>query len=258
MDYRNTKQNNDAWDDSVYGTGNTSPPKSHSGLIALLLILVIFLSGIVSVLSFMNIKLFQQLSQQQKEEPHAPMAFADLESFPVDGLTGPTAASQPQHIQADVSIKLYKSPQSVENVPQEDALSWQEIYELNSPSVASVLCAKDTGTLSGSAVILSARGYLVTSCALIHDAETITVTLSDGRSFSALVVGADDLTDLAVLFVDAPDLQGARFGDSDALRVGDPVGAIGDPWAPVWEAPSLTASSPASTGMWPSWGRILP
>ena len=48
MDYPN--KNIDPWDDGVFGTGKTEPPKNHSGIIALLLILVIFLSGIVSVL----------------------------------------------------------------------------------------------------------------------------------------------------------------------------------------------------------------
>jgi hypothetical protein len=65
MDYPN--KNIDPWDDGVFGTGKTEPPKNHSGIIALLLILVIFLSGIVSLLSFMNIKLFHQLSEQNKQ-----------------------------------------------------------------------------------------------------------------------------------------------------------------------------------------------
>ena len=67
MDYRNNK-NKDSWDEGVYGTGNTSPPKNHSGIIALLLVLVIFLSGIISLLSFMNIRLFRELTQQNMQE----------------------------------------------------------------------------------------------------------------------------------------------------------------------------------------------
>ena len=77
MDYYN-KQNTDTWDEGVYGTGNTIPPKNYSGIIALLLILVIFLSGIVSLLSFMNIKLLQQLAEQAKEmENKSPMSVTD-------------------------------------------------------------------------------------------------------------------------------------------------------------------------------------
>jgi len=227
MDYRNNKHT-DTWDDSVYGTGNTSPPKSHSGIIALLLILVIFLSGIISVLSFMNIKLFQQLTQQQKQEEHAHMAFADLDDYPSLASTAPTAPSRPERTPGDISIQLNKSPQSVDSKPQEDALSWQEIYRRNIPSVAAVEVTGSNGTVCGSAVVLSPRGYLVTACSLVADAETISVSFQDGSSFSALVVGADSLTDLAVLFVDAPDLRAALFGDSDALMVGDPVAALGN------------------------------
>ena len=228
MDYRNNKYN-DPWDEGVYGTGNTSPPKSHSGIIALLLILVIFLSGIISVLSFLNIKLFQQLSQQQEVQDPPPMAFSDLHGQMAISATEPTGIPQPYLAQPDVSIQLNRSPQSIDNIPEDGALSWQDIYEKNIPSVVSLLSSADTGTRSGSGVILSSNGYIVTTCQMVDGAETITVDLSDGRSFSAVLVGADSLTDLAVLYVDAPDLQGAEFGDSGALRVGDPVAAIGNP-----------------------------
>ena len=51
------------WDDGEYGTGRTQPPKSHSGLIAVLLIAVIILTGTISLLGFLNIRMFQQLYQ---------------------------------------------------------------------------------------------------------------------------------------------------------------------------------------------------
>ena len=59
MDQR--KMNSNSWDDSVYGTGPTQPPKDRGGIIALLLVLVIMLCGIITVLGIMNIKLFQKL-----------------------------------------------------------------------------------------------------------------------------------------------------------------------------------------------------
>ena len=225
MDHR--KHNSiDAWDDGVFGTGNTSPPKSHSGIIALLLILVIFLSGIVSLLSFMNIRLFQQLSEQAKQmENRAPMSFSDTDVH--ESETMPEEILDPQHIQEDVSISLNKSPQSVDNIPQQGAMSWQEIYEKNNPSVVSILCSTETGTAEGSGVILSQNGFIVTSCTLVSEAETIIVTFHDGETISAVVVGADSMTDLAVIHVDARELNSAEFGDSDALRVGDTVAAMG-------------------------------
>ena len=227
MDYRNNKYS-DSWDDGVFGTGKTEPPKSHSGIIALLLILVIFLSGIVSLLSFMNIKLFHQLSEQSKQlENKSPMGVTDMGIQPMSEDAMPEDVFSSQHIQEDVSLELNRSPQSVENIPTPDALSWQEIYEKNNPCVVSIYSTTKTGDLSGSGVILSPHGYVVTTCHMVVDAETITVTLYNGETYSALVVGADALTDLALLYMDAEDLPSAEFGDSDALRVGDSVAAMG-------------------------------
>ena len=226
MDYRSNKHT-DPWDEGVYGTGRTEPPKSHSGIIALLLILVIFLSGIVSLLSFMNIKLFRQLSEQNRQlENKSPMAVTDLEisSTGEPGLTRDPFSHE--HIQEDMSLHLNGSPQSVDNVPEKGALSWQQIYEKNNPSVVFIDSTTETGSLTGSGVILSPHGYVVTTYHMVYDAESIAVTTYDGTTYSALVVGADALTDLALLYLDAADLQPAEFGDSEALRVGDSVAAM--------------------------------
>lgn len=224
----NRKHNQiDSWDDGVYGTGNTMPPKSHSGLVALLLILVIFLSGIISALSFLNIRLFQQLSRQTEQQDQVPMSFSAPGSSLPPGETTPQAPAFRE--KQDISLSLDDSPQSVDNIPQEGGLSLQEIYEQNIPSVVSISCSTQTETNTGSGVILSDRGYIVTNYHVVRDAETITVRLTDDRIFTALLVGADRITDLAVIYVDAPDLQAAQFGSSASLRVGDAVAAIGDP-----------------------------
>ena len=71
--------------------------------------------------------------------------------------------------------------------------------------------------------------YLITNCHVVEDAESVSVLLTDGRSFYADIVGQDSVSDLAVLHIDAGDLVAAEFGDSTRLRVGDAVVAIGDP-----------------------------
>ena len=229
MDYRN-KNKKDAWDDGVFGTGNTMPPKSYSSLIAILIILVIFLSGIVSLLSFMNIKLFQELSQQKKKEHlDSPMSFSGTDSHAAASLPSVTDPTEPAHIQGDLSLRLHGSPQSVENIPEPGAMSWQEIYEKNIPSVVSILSTTQDDTQSGTGIILSEQGYIVTTACILKDTQSITISLPDGRRCGASVVGTDPVTDLAVIFTDADNLMPAEFGDSEALRVGDPVGALGDP-----------------------------
>ena len=83
----------------------------------------------------------------------------------------------------------------------------------------------------GSGFIISADGMIVTNHHVIVNADTVTVRLSDGREFTAEVIGSDALTDIAVLDIDTPDgLPFVEFGDSDAIRVGDSVVAMGSPF----------------------------
>ncbi len=81
----------------------------------------------------------------------------------------------------------------------------------------------------GSGVIFRADGYIVTNYHVVEGAEELVVILSDGRRLQGEVVGSDPPTDLAVVRVEADNLPTASFGDSDALRVGEPVVAIGNP-----------------------------
>src|SRR5436853_5867284 len=84
---------------------------------------------------------------------------------------------------------------------------------------------------SGSGVIVDAKGYVLTNNHVIENAQDITVRLSDGRKFSATLVGRDPKTDLAVLKVEAPaPLPVAELADSDRLRVGQWAIAIGNPF----------------------------
>src|SRR3989442_5624307 len=81
----------------------------------------------------------------------------------------------------------------------------------------------------GSGVIFDARGYVLTNNHVVEDAQQIRVTLPDGRAFPGKLVGADPLTDLAVVKIDGRDLPAARLGDSAKLEVGETVIAIGNP-----------------------------
>jgi serine protease Do len=82
----------------------------------------------------------------------------------------------------------------------------------------------------GSGVIVSSDGYILTNNHVVHDADTIKVTLADARELNAKVVGTDPLSDLAVIKVDAKDLPAITFADSTKLEVGDHVLAIGNPF----------------------------
>jgi putative serine protease PepD len=117
-------------------------------------------------------------------------------------------------------------PVSAAPVIQRDSLA--SIADAVQPSVVSVA----TGNSTGSGVVLSADGYVLTNNHVVSGAQggEVRITFSTGKSAEGKVVGTDPPTDLAVVKVDGvTDLKPARFGDSSAMQVGDTVLALGSP-----------------------------
>jgi len=223
-----------AWEESwdgTYQTGSTRPPKSHKGVITVLLILVILLGGLVSALSVLNVRLFKQILQQPEQDDLPSVVFANSPTTahaqePESALSDALASA---NVSGDLEMDIQQSPHAVENVPQAGGLSLQEIYTKTIDSVVSISCVTGNSTSSGTGVVLTKDGYIVTNCHVVEGADLVEVLFSDERVLPANVVGTDAVTDLAVLRVDARNLSAAEFGDSSALRVGDSVVAIGDP-----------------------------
>jgi serine protease Do len=83
---------------------------------------------------------------------------------------------------------------------------------------------------TGSGFIISQEGYILTNEHVVHKAEKIKVTLSDGRKFTGKLIGSDLDSDIAIVKIDSDDLPIVTLGDSDKLRVGEIVVAIGNPY----------------------------
>ena len=83
---------------------------------------------------------------------------------------------------------------------------------------------------AGSGVIISTDGYIITNNHVIDGADELEVTLNDNRKFEAKVIGADPTTDIALLKIEADDLPTIPFGDSEKLKVGEWVLAVGNPF----------------------------
>ena len=83
---------------------------------------------------------------------------------------------------------------------------------------------------SGSGVIISADGYIVTNNHVVEGADELTVTLNDNREFNARIIGTDKTTDLALIKIDGKNLPTLPIGDSEKLKVGEWVIAVGNPF----------------------------
>ena len=216
--------------EGYYGTGSTTPPKDHGAVIGLVLVLFIALSGLISILGLMNIQLIREPEPTELRSPVSLYVSADgvlqAELEPRDPVE-----TEPKPLEGvNTHLQIAASPQSLENIAEvPGAVSWQEIYEKVMPSVVSITCYDGRSTSSGTGVVMDAGGYIITNAHVVEDALSIQVLLTDGRELEARCVGSDMLSDLAVLRVIATGLIPAEFGDSDKLRVGDEVVAIGDP-----------------------------
>ena len=122
------------------------------------------------------------------------------------------------------------SSNSSDNYDTADGMAGEDIYKKVNPSVVSVISTTAEGTGSGSGVIMSKDGYIITNNHVVDGAQSVSVQLSDSTSLDAEIIGTDEQTDLAVIKVTpTSDLTAAEFGDSDELEPGEYAYAIGSP-----------------------------
>ena len=117
-------------------------------------------------------------------------------------------------------------------------LSPADIYEQNVNSTVGITISGQTTSrygygytyqASGSGFIITGDGYILTNYHVIEGSEKVTVATYDNETYDAKVIGYDESNDIAVLKIEAENLKPVTFGDSNALRVGDTVLAIGNP-----------------------------
>jgi serine protease Do len=163
----------------------------------------------------------------------------------LSGVTGFAGAYLANNLKTETAAPIAASKTSIETITLSntksasgDALSISEIASLNAESVVEITTETiSTGSRmrqyvsegAGSGVIISKDGYIVTNNHVIDGASKITVKTSDGKSYSATLVGKDSKTDLAVVKINGTDLKAVVFGDSSKLVVGELAVAIGNP-----------------------------
>lgn len=124
-----------------------------------------------------------------------------------------------------------------------DTADWESVIKKVSPSVVSIQTQLSNGVAAGSGAIIDANnGYIITNNHVVKDAKTIYVTLSNGQIYEGTLKGSDATTDIAIVKLNnvPKGLKAVSFADSDALQVGQPTMAIGNP---------LGYANSASTGI---------
>jgi S1-C subfamily serine protease len=122
-----------------------------------------------------------------------------------------------------------------------------EVADRISPAIARLEIATDDEIRSGSGVVFRSNGYLLTNAHVVEDARVVQVELANGSLYEAEVIGADPLTDIAVIKIDVDDVPTAVLGSEVVLRVGEPVIAIGSP-AGLRGGPSVTTGVVSALG----------
>ena len=180
------------------------------GTIALLIIGVVF--GVVLVSSFGWVKPSMAEIQIGSKNPPVSPTMTDAKSFN-DAFVDVAQKVTPSIVQIRVVSKVKDNPHE----------GFQFFFPFNDKNMPHKQAA------SGSGIIISDDGYILTNNHVVKNAIDVEVKLKDKREFKAKVIGTDPLTDLGVIKIDAKDLPAAYLGDSDKLKVGTWVMAIGNP-----------------------------
>ena len=174
----------------------------------------------------------KQPEPEQAEQPiPEPSASAQTGTQTAAPQQTPQQPTQGAYVGSGTKLNIVSAPESSDTTfsDEEDALCLQDIYSSVIDSVVSISSMTSSGTSSGTGIIMSSDGYVITNHHVITGALVISVLTNDNQEFEAALVGSDEMSDLAVLKIDARGLKAAEFGDSSKLRVGDSVVAIGDP-----------------------------
>ncbi|MHC1708094.1 MAG: Do family serine endopeptidase [Bacteroidales bacterium] len=183
----------------------------------LILVLAAFLGGFIALASYRLIENSRENNSTDKFES-TPFRQAAYEVHaPVNGPDFVDAASKTVH--AVVHIKTeYQQKTTLYDYFFRDFFDYNQGMR-GKPYVA-----------TGSGVIISPDGYIVTNNHVVQDADHIEVTLNDKRSFEATIIGNDPTTDIALIKIDKKELPYLVFGNSDAVKVGEWVLAVGNPF----------------------------
>lgn len=189
---------------------------------ALIMMISIVSAGITTLVSAKVLKTNDFTFEGQS----VPSSFASYTANSIPSNLDFTIASE-QSVNAVVHVKtkiVQKQQPNLYGFPQDPFFE----YFFGQPRIQQQQPKPIMG--SGSGVIISKDGYIVTNNHVINEADEIEVVLNDKRTFTATLVGKDPNTDIALLKIDATDLSIVKFGNSDDIKIGEWVLAVGNPF----------------------------
>ncbi|MCC8079216.1 MAG: S1C family serine protease [Oscillospiraceae bacterium] len=197
------------------------PKKSRTGMkaAAVTLCVLILIAATAYIFSDGGVSSIDPRSTAEQSDSSAGSGSASPQTASTEGSGIPRAETG-----TGVTLTLVSAADKEE-------LTLQQIYSDCIDSVVSIAAMVDgsSGYYWGTGIVMSADGYILTNAHVISGTVSVAVTLNDGRSYEAKLVGSDTVTDIAVLKIEAENLSPAEFGDSAELSVGDTVAAIGNP-----------------------------
>jgi len=230
-----------------YAYGNAASaakPKRKTGVIVLVTVLCVLFALSVfafSVYAIINSQLGSLIGYGitnalgQPSETILPGGISDPEQAAIPSPVMPGGVENPPSF--DIVSVVPAEIEKIYDDTGREILNASQIYELVSPTVVSITSkvASDNGlgytSGSGSGIIFSSDGFIITNAHVVNGALTVNVQLpSDNETlYPATIIGIDTKADLAVLKIEAEGLPTAEFGDSDMLKIGDQAVAIGNP-----------------------------
>ena len=192
-------------------------------------VLAVMVVAAVKIAGMFHVRVVTSDSESAGVYPYASLPteeYEDYRDFFANYYTNTSEVKIPQG-EVGTGVTLPVEPLSEETLPMQD------IYENISPAVVGIITYLDGMEYGwGTGVVFTADGYIITNTHVLTGGDSAVVVFSDGREYEALLIGADEKSDIAVIHIEAEDLAYAGFGDSDGLRVGDDAYAIGNPLGP--------------------------
>ena len=214
----------------VSGAAPTAAPRrGRAGVRAVAIGLICLVVIAASSLIFTQDRAAEPTPPAEQTAPSQPGGFDDYRDFfdhYYDASNTITGENDIPRAELEPDVRLTTAP-----VPDEtEELTLRELYERCIPSVVGItaMVPDGSGYFWGTGIILTEDGYIVTNTHILDGTDSVTVTLWDDRELEAKLVGADNVSDLAVLKVEAEGLTPAEFCGT-AVSVGDAVAALGNP-----------------------------